>query len=301
MNMESNGLIPPLLSIHTRAKEINLMFNLQKLEESNAVTLTERFEDKLFLALEHIQALYKGLSLKDKDVVKIKITTCGKRLKVTNIGFVVIIIGNFISIYHILAITTCPEKYLVLKPVLDDTIKFISSTNTFNFKGTTLTLQFCFCADLKFMNEMMVIGACSSKYCCLWCKTASDNFFDVEADCHLRSLEETRQLLKMPGKSRLKFFACVHVNPPMFPIDYGNVVMDAHHLYLRISDQLIQKLILELKTQDNITKNSKALVLNGPVLVFSTDKTGLLEYRDFTGPEHKTIQSNIELRGRSQL
>ena len=120
-----------------------------------------------------MQALHQELSLKDKDIVKVKITgdgtTCGKRLKVTNIGFVVII-GNFVSTDHVLAITTCPEKYHLLKPVLDDTINFISSTNTFDFKAITLTLQFCFCADLKFMNEMMGIGACSSKYCCLMWK-----------------------------------------------------------------------------------------------------------------------------------
>lgn len=154
----------------------------------------------------------------------------------------------------------------------------------------------------------MGIGACSSKYCCLWCKTASDNFFDVEANCDLRNLEETRKLAKMPGKSRLKYFACV--NPPMFPIDYSNVVMDALHLYLRISDQLIRKLILELKTQDNITKNSKSndrkeenlakfeSFINSIGIKWTcfTDKSGLLEYRDFTGPEHKTIQSNIELK-----
>lgn len=104
------------------------MFKLQKLKESNAVT--ERLEDKLLLALEHMHALHQGLSLKDKDIIKVKITgdgtTCGKRLKVTNIGFVVII-GQFISIDHILAITTSPEKYHLLKQVLDDTIRFISS------------------------------------------------------------------------------------------------------------------------------------------------------------------------------
>ena len=112
----------------------------------------------------------------------------------------------------------------------------------------------------------------------------------------------------MPGKSRLKFFACV--NQPMFPIDYSNVVMDTLHLYLRISDQLIRKLILELKTQDNIIKNSKTndkqqqnlakfeLFITGIGIKWTcfTDKTGLLEYRDFTGPEHKTIQSHINLK-----
>ena len=104
------------------------MFHIQKQEESGAVT--DHFEPKLYLALEHMQTLHPGLLLKDGDTVKIKLTgdgtNCGKRLTITNIGFVDII-GEILSVDNILAITTCPEKYHCLKsphlsPVLTNLI-----------------------------------------------------------------------------------------------------------------------------------------------------------------------------------
>ena len=178
-------------------------------------------------------------------------TRFASRLKVTVIGFM-IIHEQFQSSDHIVALARQPEKCMSLKPTLTDVVNTIENSKYVQYQGKTLSLKFCFCADLKFMNEMMGLGACLSKFCCVWCKCPSDKFWDVDKKYGERSMEEISELSKLPGK-RIKHFGCTH--PPMFPVDYDNVIMDPLHLFLRVSDQLIRKLIQDLKTKDNIVKN----------------------------------------------
>ena len=204
---------------------------------------------------------------------------------------------DFQSSDHVIALVRQPEKYMLLKPTLSNVVEKMKNLKSIQFQGNKLHLKFCFCADLKFMNELMGIGACSSKFCCVWCKCSSDKFWDVTNDVDLRSMEEICELAKRPGKI-IKHFGCTH--SPMFPINFDDVIMDPLHMFLHISDQLIRKLVQDLRTKDNVAKNQlnvdktkcrsimqfETFINSLGIGHFMTNKsTGIMEYRDFVGPE----------------
>ena len=236
----------------------------------------------------------------------------------TNIGFV-LIYGSYKSSEHVLALTHQPEKFDALKPIFLEMnlSQEIEEVTSLFFPGKTVHLDYVFCADLKFINEMLGLGSCSSEYSCAWCKCPASKYWDMSIDWSLtdlskgaRTIPEIERESKLPGK-RKDHFACLR--PPMFSIEICNVIMDPLHLYLRVSDQLIRQLVKDIHTEDNVKKNQKNVGKTkcanimafenfvqglGIQWKFSTDKTsGLLTYRDFIGPEHKKIQRAINLVG----
>ena len=106
-------------------------------------------------------------------------------------------------------------------------------------------------------------------------------------------------------KSKTTTFNCN--NPHLFPfIPITRVVLDAFHLFLRISDQLIHQLVRDLKQLDNITSTTRLIkicddrmnrICSFPKFVkdlglhdfkcYEDKDTKRLKYRDFTGPEKR--------------
>lgn len=80
-----------------------------------------------------------------------------------------------------------------------------------------------------------------------------------------RTVEEITEYSKQKGnKSK---FGCL--SPPLFAtIPVHRVVPDTLHLFLRISDQLINHLLGEVKTLDNI-KNCSASLMSKAVHIFT--------------------------------
>lgn len=167
---------------------------------------------------------------------------------------------------------------------------------------------------MKFINEVMGIGACNSTYSCAWCKCPSSERHDstkkwsmVDPVKGARTISEIQRMSKLKkGKNA----SCLR--EPNFPfIPVHRVIPDPLHLFLRISDQLIIHLIQIMKRADNIVKNGKNVdkslctnlmafekFLQKPSIpwsIFTNKDTGQLQYRDFTGPEHKKIQQHINL------
>ena len=162
------------------------------------------------------------------------------------------------------------------------------------------------------------IGSAISKYPCIWCKCRTDEKFDVEQNWSItdvnkgaRTVQEIEQLSSGRGSLDLKF-SCKQ--PPFFPsIPLPKVVIDTLHLFLRISDNLQNLLILELRRQDAIEKKVTFNAFDRGVyrhmagyeqfvnkcnIQFSwfVDKeTKKLKWRDFTGPEKLILFSKIEI------
>lgn len=100
------------------------------------------------------------------------------------------------------------------------------------------------------------------------------------------------------AKLKKNNFSCIF--PPLFdriPVTH-----------LRVSDQLINQLIMELLTLDKVSKNTKGVLKSGKCnnmmkfeqFVSSMGLswefyTGLLKYRDITGGEHRLIQDKNKL------
>ena len=100
------------------------------------------------------------------------------------------------------------------------------------------------------------IDSATSEYSCIWCKCPAKERHDPEKRWSLTDKAEgartTEENASLAGGSRKRFNVS---HPPLFPsIPLQNVVIDNLHLFLRVSDVLIDLLIVELKRQDAIDK-----------------------------------------------
>ena len=87
-----------------------------------------------------------------------------------------------------LAIAETPEKYDYIRSALADIIDEVSRLEYVELDDHRVTITFIICADLKFTNEIMGLGACSSLYSCAWCKSPSSDFSCVNDDHELRTI-----------------------------------------------------------------------------------------------------------------
>ncbi|KAJ8019104.1 hypothetical protein HOLleu_42515 [Holothuria leucospilota] len=161
----------------------------------------------------------------------------------------------------------------------------------------------------------MGIQSFNAKYC-LWCKRPSNLRFDTNREWSMldeqkgaRTVEEISAFAQSKGKSIQ--FGCA--SAPLFSvIPVSRVVPDTLHLFLRIADQLIGHILVELKTRDNLSKKSAGafniekhhnihkfeLFIQplGIEWMFCVDKaSNLITARDFTGPELWKIMTNVSL------
>ena len=137
----------------------------------------------------------------------------------------------------------------------------IENVKSLFFDGKTVRLDYVFCADLKFINETLGLGSCSSEFSCAWCKGPANQFWDMSIEWSFtdplkgaRTIQEIERESRLPGR-RKDHFACIR--PPMFSIEIYKVIMDPLHWYLRVSDQLIRQLVKDIHTEDNVKKNQR--------------------------------------------
>lgn len=103
-------------------------------------------------------------------------------------------------------------------------------------------------------SYVLGIDGATSTYSCIWCKCPKQQRFDPTEKWSLtdttKGARSTEENSKQAGK---KFNVS---NVPLFPsIPLANVVIDNLHLFLRVSDVLIDQLIIELKRQDALDKH----------------------------------------------
>lgn len=108
----------------------------------------------------------------------------------------------------------------------------------------------------KFLLSVMGLSGATSIFSCLWCKVHKllrwDNSVEIK-----RTLDELKECCKLPKSSKKKICCVV---PPLFEIDLDHIVLDELHLLLRISDRIMENLILEVMQKDSsidIGKKSK--------------------------------------------
>jgi hypothetical protein len=104
------------------------------------------------------------------------------------------------------------------------------------------------------------IDSAISEYACIWCKCPMSERSDINKSWSItdqskgaRTIKEISDLAKCKKTKTYKHFNCSRQSLfPMIHIDH--VIIDTLHLFLRISDNLINLLILELRRQDFIDK-----------------------------------------------
>ena len=126
-----------------------------------------------------------------------------------------------------------------------------------------------------------------------------------------RSIEEINEKAQLSKNSKVRFNCC---QKPIFSfIPMERVVIDNLHLFLRISDVLINLLIRDIRVIDGIEKvtsrlpdNSKGKYLlaykdflNGPCKIrfnwYIDEQSKKLSYRDLTGPEKIRLFEKINI------
>ena len=206
-------------------------------------------------------------------------TNMGKRIQVENFTYTLLDEEKSYSYEacHPLAIFRAPEKYESLKTALQDIIEEISRLIQITVDDHTYSIEYYMGGDWKFLamvtgklillrllsssyyyvfNSNTGIDSATSEYACIWCKCSKKERYDPSKTWSLtdeqhgaRSMEEN---VSLAGTTRKKYNVS---NLPLFPtIPLCNVVIDNLHLFLRVSDVLIDLLVLDLKRKDAIDK-----------------------------------------------
>lgn len=303
--------LPSLKKVKKRAKEIDDLFPVQTFDDM--IGAWQPLREKIKFAVDDMRQKHKDEPVPNEIVVKISGdgTRIGKRIHCVNITFRVVY-GQNLGKEHILAMVRKPEKYKYLCKIFEPIMENLP--NSVEILGKDIKVKFCLGADLKFLNEMMGLGACSSTYSCLWCKCPSNERYNcskkwsmIDLDFGARTVEEIVQYSQGPKKKNMGCLAS-----PILPfISVCNVVPDPLHLFLRISDQLTLQLIQKLQHKDNLSKHSKNVdkekcknilafeefvnELSIPWAFYTDKESAKLQFRDFTGPEHIKIQRLINL------
>ena len=303
--------LPKLNKVKKRSKEIDSLFEINTF--TDMIGAWEPLSNKIKYAVEKMYKKYKNEPVPNHIGIKLSGdgTMMGKRIHATNITFRVLY-GEYLSEEYILAMVRKPEKHEFLKKIFDPIVA--GKPENVTIGDQSVPLKYHLGADMKFINEMMGLGACSSTHSCAWCKCPSDErhindkkLSMINQELGARTIEEIERLCKGPKKRNM---SCLRTPVlPFIPVDC--VVPDPLHLFLRISDQLVNQLVQILRHKDNIGKNSKNVDMtncqniasfekfvkdmNIPWFFMTNKDTGLLQFRDFTGPEHKKIQDNIKL------
>lgn len=316
LKLASNSNMPSLKKVKSRSCELNSLYHIKYFP--NCIGVYEKLSSKLPRVIDQLlirnNGNSKGLFLEGTVSVRISGdgTWVGKRLHLVNFTFAVVLPG-YTSGNHLWAIAKVQENHKVLADILSPLSQEVQNLTEILLNGTKLKVQYFLAGDMKFLNVVVGIGACSSKYACLWCTCSATERGNVskvwsmfETDKGARTVADIEKLSRQK-KDNFSCQAC-----PIFPsIPITFVVPDILHLYLRISDQLTNQLIVELMKLDKINKNAKKFDRTkqnhlakfekfisdlGIEWSFYIDKeSSLLKYRDFTGPEHRKIQTSINL------
>ena len=137
--------------------------------------------------------------------------------------------------------TNTDERTYTIKYYLGGDWKFLALV--------TGKVEFCvLCIQLTYIcfTEYVGIDSTTREYSCIWCKCPSKEWYNPEKRWSLsdnaRGARTTEENLTLATGTRKKFNVS---HPPLFTsIPLENVVIDNLHLFLRVSDVLID-LILE--------------------------------------------------------
>ena len=217
-----------------------------------------KLEDSL---KEQIGRLKKQGAL-NSEKLKIKVsgdgTNIGKKLHVLNVTYTIINEENIAMSEkgnYVLAIINTKEDHNCIRESLQNLKDDMKQLTTIEVDGASYEIVYFLGGDWKFLATVCGIGAVNQDYASIWCKCPRVKRWDTSkkwsiSDTQMgsRTVEEIKEHAKK-HKFNCKF-------PPLFDfIPMDHVVIDTLNLFLKVSDVLIELLILELRTQDAINKN----------------------------------------------
>ena len=179
--------------------------------------------------------------------------------------------------------------------------------------GRQHKIQYFLSSDMKFSAIVCGIESANAKFSCIWCRCSSDERWDMEKDWSVfstdkgaRTLDEIETFKSLPKKRN--YGCCRSLLFDFIPIDH--VIMDSLHLFLRVSDLLVNLFIQDLRTQDGIKKASLNRSVHTNIAAnekflqdickihfhwYTCKDTKQLKWRDLSGPEKIRLFNNVDL------
>jgi len=297
--------LPCWSTIHTVAKSINSCCDVYS-TPGPILGVQQSLKKRLATRLEILVKKYP--SIEDEACIRVKLTGDGTR--VSRSMHLVVIAFSILNVEnenpnspggnHVIALVNTEEKYEQLSEALKDIEKEIQSTQYLTIDDHKFKIEYFFSADMKYLAVCLGLQAANANYSCIWCKCPKQQRHDTGKtwENELRTIKEITQFA--PKKK----YGCIQ--QPLFPsIPIDHVIPDILHLFLRISDVLINLLILELRRMDGIAKTTTNLdqyitFLNVnckiPFHTFVDKETKHLKWRDLTGSEKVKLFRAIKIQ-----
>ena len=258
------------------------------------------------------------------NTIRIKLTGDGTRiargLNVVNVAFTILEEGTkarSVAGNHTIAIMKVSESYDELIKGLRDICQEARDLEMITVDERIFKITFFLGGDWKFLATVNGLEHANANFACIWCKCAKTQRFDMHLKWSIsdvqkgaRTIEEISQKAKLPKSSPDKYGCCREPIFPFIPID--RVIIDTLHLFLRVSDLLLNLLIRDLQILDGIKKGTSKLpdktkhknmkayeeFLNGPCKIrfkWYLDDSNKFAYRDLTGPEKHRVFNKINI------
>lgn len=257
--------MPREYRLKQRIAELNKQWNISS-TPNGVCGVQQSLEDSLRVRIAHLhQKAPPDAVFRRTKTVNVKLsgdgTNIGKRLHVINFTFTLLEEGWLAYSSegnHTLAILKEPEKYQSQKDALEDICDEVKRLEEITVDGHTYKINFYLGGEWKFLALITGIDSASSQYPCMWCKCSTDERRDVDKHWSItdptlgaRTIEENVKVSQLPKSKRKHNVSRL----PLFPtIPLQNVVIDNLHLLLRVSDILIDLMIVELRRMDLIEK-----------------------------------------------
>ncbi|CAB4002224.1 Hypothetical predicted protein [Paramuricea clavata] len=215
---------------------------------------------------------------------------------------------------YILAVIKASESYDTLAESLADIITKMQDLQKISADDKTFDFEYFLGGDWKFLACVCGIGAGNANHACIGCKCANLDRCDTSNHWSILVPEHgahiLNEILKNAGSKKVN---CK--SKPLFMfIPLSHVVIDTLHLFLRISDILINLLIRELKFHDSIEKRTKfsggfnkgklrhmaqcktyLQELSIPFHWYVGKESKQLEFRELTGPVKVKLFQHINI------
>lgn len=317
--------MPRSCKVKDRIKEINRKWNLSQ-TPGNTVGVQQSIKKRLEIRLQALIEKCKKESFTLNNKLRVKLsgdgTNIGKRLHVINITFTILEEGSRAMAAegnHLVAVVKIQENYDDLFVAMGDIRHDIGTLSQVSVGNECFEIEWFLGGDWKFLACICGLGAAHATHPCIWCKCSLYDHYDptkswsfLDESKGARTISEIQEMARKKGRA-----ACFNVkHTPLFPsIPLDHVIIDPLHLFLRISDNLINLLILQLRKEDAIDKKrafnegldrSKYKHVAGwekylndtlkiPFNWFICKESKKLKWRDLTGPEKLKLFRNIRI------
>ena len=156
---------------------------------------------------------------------------------------------------YVLVIIKTTENYDNLKESLADLNNEMSNLKEITVNNHKYSIEY-FLGDWKFLACVCGLGAANQNFAYIWCKCPTHERFDISKKWSLTDKSLGGRDSQEIGKhAKSEQYNC-KTNPFFYFIPIDHVIIDTLHLFLRVSDNLIELLIRELRRKDAIDKVS---------------------------------------------